>query len=106
MSGGGIRQWARRRKIEYLGREEEGGEAVITRAMKGRRKAVTNYCRLRGGKGIGRWWENRIGQIEDAECPRWEEDDTPDHTVFRCMKSIGSRMRRGEGEGSGLKKII
>ena len=34
--------------------EVGGGEAVIKRAMGWRRKAVTNYCRLRGG---GRYWE-------------------------------------------------
>ena len=57
MSGGGIRQWARRRKTEYV---EEGAD--IRRVMGWSRKAVTNYCRLRGGKGIGgaRW-----GMCED-----------------------------------------
>ena len=34
---------------------------VIGRVMEWRRRAVTNYCRLRGGKGIGRWWEKKIG---------------------------------------------
>ena len=48
MSGGGIRQWARRRKIEYLEGEGEGGEAVIRRAMGWRRKAVTNDRRSEG----------------------------------------------------------
>ena len=42
--GGGIRQWAKQRKRSYL-----RGGAVIGRAMRWRRKAVTNYCRLRGG---------------------------------------------------------
>ena len=46
MSGGGIRQWTKQRKRDYL---EEGGNAVSGRAMGWRRKAVTNYCRLRGG---------------------------------------------------------
>ena len=55
MSGGGIRQWEKRRKREYVD-EGEG----IKRAMGWRRKAVTNYCRLRGGKGIGRWWNDKI----------------------------------------------
>ena len=55
MSGGGdIRQWAKRRKKENV---EEGEDAVVGRAMGWRRKAVTNYCRLRGGKGMGKWWE-------------------------------------------------
>ena len=43
---GGIRQWARRRKTKYV--------ENIRRAMGWRRKAGTNYCRLRGGKGIGK----------------------------------------------------
>ena len=62
VSGGGIRQWAKQRKRSYL----EGEEAVVGRAMGWRRKAVTNYCRLRGGKGIGRWWDEKIGRVEDA----------------------------------------
>ena len=57
MSGASMRQWTKRRKKENV--EEAGG---IRRVMGWRRKAVTNYCRLRGGKGIGRWWnENRTG---------------------------------------------
>ena len=49
------------RKRRYL--EGDGSEdAVIGRAMRWRRKAVTNYCRLRGGKGIGRWWNKKIGR--------------------------------------------
>ena len=62
---GGIRQWAMQRKRSNL----EGEEAVIGRAMGWWRKAVANYCRLRGGKGIGRWWDNKIGRVEGAECP-------------------------------------
>ena len=50
------------RKKEYL---NEGEDAVIGRAMGWRRKAGTNYCPLRGGKGIGRWCEKQIGRIED-----------------------------------------
>ena len=30
----------------------------------------TNYCRLRGEKGIGGWWDDRIGRVEGAECPK------------------------------------
>ena len=37
---GGIRQWAKQRKRDYL---EEGEDAVIGRAMGWRRKAATNY---------------------------------------------------------------
>ena len=55
--GGGIRQWAKRTKKESV---EGGEEAVIGRAMGWRRKAVTNYCRLREGKGIGGWWNAKI----------------------------------------------
>ena len=62
------------------------------------KKAVTNYCRLRGGK---EWWENRVGRTDDAVCPRCrEEDDTQDHIVFRCMKikRIKDAERRGRRE--------
>ena len=48
-------------------------------------EGVTNHCRLRGGKGIGRWWNEKRGRMEDAECPRCRmEEETPDHIVFRC----------------------
>ena len=81
MSGeGGIRHWAKQKKRDNVG---EGGG--IKRAMGWRRKAVTNYCRLRGGKGIGRWWDDKIGRAEGAECPKCrEEEQTLDHIVFRC----------------------
>ena len=52
MSGGGIRQWARQRKKDYL--EGDGEVVVISRAMRWKQRGVTNYCRLRGSKGIGR----------------------------------------------------
>ena len=51
MSGGCIGQWTKQRKREYL---EESENAVNGRAMGWWWKAVANYCRLRGGKGIGR----------------------------------------------------
>ena len=93
MSGGGIRQLAKRRKRENV---EEGGG--IKRAMGWRRKAVTNYCRLRGGKGIGRWWNDKIGRVEGAECPKCgEEEQTPGHIVFRCgkVRRVRGERRRG-----------
>ena len=101
MSGGGIRQWAKQRKRSYL----EGQEAVIGRAMRSRRKAVTNYCRLREGKGIGRWWDEKIERVEDAGCPRCgEEEDTPEYIVFRCwnirmVKGENGRREWGRKEG-------
>ena len=52
-----------------------GGGGVNGRVMGWKRKAVTNYCRLRGGNGIGKWRENRIGRTEDAACPRCGEGD-------------------------------
>ena len=93
--GGGMRQWARQRKRQYL--EDGGGDnAGIGRAMGSRRMAVTNFCRLRGGKGIGRWWNERIARTEDAVCPRCgEEEQMPDHVVFR-----GRNVRRvADGRG-------
>ena len=89
ISGGGVRQWARQRKRQYLEATGEGSKeiAVIGRIMKWRRQAVTNYCRLWAGKGMGRWWCERIGQVEDAKCPRCGlDDETPDHIVFRCTE--------------------
>ena len=80
MSEGGIRQWATQRKRSYL----EGEEVVIGRAMGWRRKAVTNCSGLRGGKGIGRWWDEKIGRIKDAGCQRCgEEEETLEYIVFR-----------------------
>ena len=92
MSGGGIRQWAKQRKRSYLEREE----AVIGRAMGWRRKAVTNYCRLRGGKGIGRGWDEKIGRVEDARCG--EEEETPEHIAFRCENIRRVRNEKGRRE--------
>ena len=93
---GGIRQWTRQRKREH---SEGDGEAVIGVAMGWRRKAVTNYCRLRGGKGIGRWWNERIGRTEDAECPRCgEKEKTPDHIVFRCRNIKRVKDKKGRRE--------
>ena len=51
VGGRGIRQWARQRKKDYL--EGDGEEVVISKAMKWNRRAVTNYCRLRGGRDTG-----------------------------------------------------
>ena len=85
---------------------EEGVNGVIRRAMGWKRKAVTNYCRLRGGKGIGKWWERRIGLIDDAMCPRCREEEqseeqSPDHIMFRCMgiKRLKDRYPRQERVG-------
>ena len=64
-----------------------------------RRKAITNDCRLRGGKGIGRWWEKKIGRKEDDTCPKCgEEEQTPDHVVFRCRKVRRVKDERGRRE--------
>ena len=89
MSGVGIRQWAKQRNRRYLEKDGLGddGRAVIGRAMKWGRMAVTKYCRLRGGKGIERWWGNKVGRVEGAECPKCgEEEQTLDHIVFQCGK--------------------
>ena len=86
MSGGGIRQWAKQLKRRYLEKDGLGGDgrAVIGRAMKWKRKAVTNYCWLGGGKGIGRWWNDKIG-----------------HIVFRCGKVRRVRDEKGRGGENG-----
>ena len=94
MSLGGTRQWAKQRKKENV---EQGGG--IKRAMGWRRKAVTNYCRLRGGNGIGRWWDDKLGRVEGAECPKCgEEEQTPDHIVFRCGKVRRVKDEKGRRE--------
>ena len=71
--GGGVRQWTKQRKMEYI--EGGGEEEVIRRAMGWKRKAVTSYCRLRRKKGIGKWWEKKIGQTDDAVCSRCGEEE-------------------------------
>ena len=81
------------RKREYLEGDRGEETAVIGRAMKWRRQAVTNYCRLRAGKGI------EIGQVEDARCPRCGlEEETPDHIVFRCRKVRRVKDEKGRRE--------
>ena len=91
--GGGIRQWAKQRKRDYL---EECEDAVSGRAMGWRRKAVTNYCRLRGRRGLGRWWEKKIGRTEEEVCPICgEEEQTTDHIVFPCGKVRRVKDERG-----------
>ena len=65
-------------------------------AMGWRRKAVTNYCRLPGGKGMGRWWEKKVGRIAEDVYPQCgEEEQTPDHIVFRCGKVRRVKDERG-----------
>ena len=96
MSGVGIQQWAKRQKRRYL---EKGEDAVIGRAMGWLRKTVTNYCRLRRGKGIGRWWEKKIRWIEEDVCLKCgEEEQTPGHIVFWCGKVRRVRDERGRRE--------
>ena len=73
--------------------------AVIGRAMGWRRKAVTNYCRLRGGKGIGRWWDEKIKRVEEAGCPRCGEgEEMPEHIVFRCGNIRRVKDEKGRRE--------
>ena len=44
--------------------------------------------------------KNKIGRIDDAVCPRCgEEDDTPDHIVFRCMGIKRIKDVKGKGKG-------
>ena len=83
---------------------EGGEEAVIGRAMGWRREAVKNYCRLRGGKGIGGWWNAKIGRVEEARCPGCgEEEQTPDHIVFRCRRVKDERGRREWAKEVGMR---
>lgn len=43
--------------------------------------------RQRSSKSRPKCWENNVGRMDDAICPRCgEADDIPDHVVFRCMK--------------------
>ena len=47
---------------------------------------------------IDRSMNAKVGQVEDAVCPRCkEEDETPDHIVFRCQAI--KRVRDMEGRG-------
>ena len=46
-----------------------------------------------------KWWENRIGRSECATCPRCgEEEETPDHFVFRCRNITRVKNERGRRE--------
>ena len=48
-------------------------------------------CRLRG---IGRWWEKKIGRTEEEVCSKCgEEEQTPDHIAGRS-EELGTK---GEG---------
>ena len=47
-----------------VGKAAEEGLFGGRRAMGWRLKAASNYCRLRGGKGIGRWWEMLGGYLD------------------------------------------
>ena len=106
MSGGGIQQWAKQRKRDYL---EEGEDAVIGRVMGWRRKAVTNYCQLRGGNGIGRWWEKKIGWTEEEVSEMWggkgrcanQTTDNGPHSVplWEGPKSEGRKGKGRLGKG-------
>ena len=59
---------------------------------------MRDYCRLRGGKGIGKGWESRIGRMDDAVCPRCrEEEESPDHIVFRYMHMGIKRLKDIQG---------
>ena len=51
-----------------------------------KRMAVMKYCRLRGGKGIWRWWENKIGRRDDDNAVWGGRRETLEHIVFRCRK--------------------
>ena len=102
MSGGGIRQWEKQRKRGYL---EEGEEAVIGRAMRWRRKALTNYYRLRGGKGIGRWWDEKIGRVEDAGCPRCGEEEETLERKGKEGVGGGERDEVGQLGCVGIKEV-
>ena len=101
MARGGVRQWAKRRKRDYL----ERGEA-IERAMGWKTVALTNYyCRLRGRKGIGRWWGNKVGHVDKAKSPRYGEE-APDHIVFQSRRIKRVKDVRGRGEwarGNGMR---
>ena len=74
-----------------------------------RRKAVTNYCRLRGGKGIGTGWERKIGRTDDDVCPKCgEEEQTTDPIGFPCknVRRVRDERGRGRGEGAGGNKRV
>ena len=66
-------------------------------------------CRLWRRKGIGRLWEVKVGRIDDndAVCSRCgEEEETPDHILFRCRKVRRVKDERGRREwarGNGMK---
>ena len=91
--------------------EGEKGEAVIENGG-WERKAVTNYCRLRGGKGVGKWWEKKVGRwrrgYTGSYCiPVYESqaDEGRRELVGGCVGIIGApalkRWVRMEDTGCG-----
>ena len=50
-------------------------------------------------KGHRGGWNAKIGRVEEARCPRCgEEEQTPDHIVFRCRKVRRVEDERGRRE--------
>ena len=94
MSGGGGYKTVGKAEEERNIEEEAG----IRRVMGWQRKAVANYCRLLGGKDIGKRWKNRIGRTDDAVCPRCREEESLDHIVVRCMGITRLKDIRGRRE--------
>ena len=81
-------------------------DKAVEQAMGWGRKAATNYCRLCGGKGLGNWWENKVGRWVDATCPRCGvEEDTPDHIVFRCSKIERGKDKEGKGRREWVREV-
>lgn len=56
----------------------------------------------------GQWWKHKMGQAEEAVCPRYrEEEETPNHILFRCkrikrVEDIRGRIERAREKGLGL----
>ena len=58
---------------------------------------LLSTVRRKGHREVVEW---KIGRTEDAECPRCrEEEETPDHSVFRCrnVKRVGWEDSDDEG---------
>ena len=52
-----------------------------------------------GREGMGRWWSKRIGQAEDARCPRCGlDEETSDHIVFQCTEIRRVKDEKGRRE--------
>ena len=59
-----------------------------------------------GRKGPRELVGNKVGRGVDTTCPRCgEEEDTPDHIVFRCSKIERVKDKKGRGRREWVREV-